>query len=161
MSQLLTLLQSNFQKFEDAANAFYDGVQLQPENMELVTAFRYIDHSQTPRFLNVAKIQLVIVLPERKTTICVCLLAKFMSLIVVAGKLLKLEENFMPHSNQKIDEDAPAQHVMDLLRQRAKSCSVTKGKDETWFAYVTLELLRLAVKIMEDWRSSNDSEMTI
>ncbi|XP_047948377.1 uncharacterized protein LOC125194283 [Salvia hispanica] len=28
------------QKFEDAANAFYDGVTLNPENMELVTAFR-------------------------------------------------------------------------------------------------------------------------
>ncbi|XP_057763640.1 uncharacterized protein LOC130984956 [Salvia miltiorrhiza] len=28
------------QKFEDAANAFYEGVTLNPENMELVTAFR-------------------------------------------------------------------------------------------------------------------------
>ncbi|KAK6140367.1 hypothetical protein DH2020_025878 [Rehmannia glutinosa] len=28
------------QKFEDAANAFYEGVMLNPENMELVTAFR-------------------------------------------------------------------------------------------------------------------------
>ncbi|KAL1561868.1 hypothetical protein AAHA92_04518 [Salvia divinorum] len=28
------------QRFEDAANAFYDGVTLDPENMELVTAFR-------------------------------------------------------------------------------------------------------------------------
>ncbi|CAA0822881.1 ankyrin repeat family protein [Striga hermonthica] len=28
------------QKFEEAANAFYDGVLLNPENMELVTAFR-------------------------------------------------------------------------------------------------------------------------
>ncbi|VFQ64396.1 unnamed protein product [Cuscuta campestris] len=28
------------QKFEDAANAFYDGVRLDPENMELVAAFR-------------------------------------------------------------------------------------------------------------------------
>lgn len=29
------------QKFEEAANAFYEGVQLDPENKELVHAFRF------------------------------------------------------------------------------------------------------------------------
>ena len=28
------------QRFEEAANAFYEGVQLEPENKELVKAFR-------------------------------------------------------------------------------------------------------------------------
>lgn len=37
----VTLLSfSLLQKFEEAANAFYSGVQLNPENMELVQAFR-------------------------------------------------------------------------------------------------------------------------
>jgi hypothetical protein len=29
-----------WQRFEEAANAFYEGVQLEPENKELVNAFR-------------------------------------------------------------------------------------------------------------------------
>lgn len=29
------------QRFEEAANAFYEGVQLNPENTDLVTAFRF------------------------------------------------------------------------------------------------------------------------
>lgn len=36
-----THLPSLFQKFDEAANAFYEGVELDPESRELVTAFRF------------------------------------------------------------------------------------------------------------------------
>jgi hypothetical protein len=34
------LLWCPWQRFDEAANALYEGVQLEPENKELVTAFR-------------------------------------------------------------------------------------------------------------------------
>ncbi|KAK7852855.1 hsp70-hsp90 organizing protein 3 [Quercus suber] len=36
----LRLLQACFRRFDEAANSFYEGVQLDPENKELVNAFR-------------------------------------------------------------------------------------------------------------------------
>lgn len=33
---------SFLQKFDEAANAFYEGVKLDPESKELVNAFRYL-----------------------------------------------------------------------------------------------------------------------
>ena len=37
---MLFILLLLLQKFDEAANSFYEGVQLDPENMELVNAFR-------------------------------------------------------------------------------------------------------------------------
>jgi hypothetical protein len=38
---MLVVLLLLLQRFEEAANSFYEGVKLDPENKELVNAFRY------------------------------------------------------------------------------------------------------------------------
>jgi hypothetical protein len=40
MMESVHLLWCPWQRYDEAANAFYEGVQLEPENKELVSAFR-------------------------------------------------------------------------------------------------------------------------
>lgn len=42
----------NLQRFEDAANAFYEGVLLSPESKELVDAFRFVRNPYDVLFLS-------------------------------------------------------------------------------------------------------------